>query len=497
MGTPSMCIAWENILAKPLADLAEALDLEPQPIWSQVLVQGISEDTRCLACGDLFVAIPGQDQDGICFVDQAIKKGAVAVVCERPIDLAVPVLVVPSARKALAQLSASYYGHPTRELFAVGVTGTNGKTTVCHWTADLLGRKETKLLSTVENEGIDGVGNTTPSSSTIQRLARAALDEGLRHLIIEASSAGIEQDRVHAVDFDVCVFTNLSLEHTHHHAGLEAYKRAKLKLFEGLRPTACAVVNRDDPMYAAIAAATRAQILTYGVHVRSDVRLTDVRQDHRGSWFIVTQANGGQVAMTLPYPGEHNIANALAAISVGIARGLPMQTLAERLACAGPVLGRMEFYRRGDGLVAVVDFAHNASSLETILRFLHGSTARVIAVFGCPGDGEHEKRVGMGKVAGQWAKVVVLTSDNPKTEDPRAIASEICEGMVDADVSVMIELDRRRAIHVALSQAGGGDVVLLAGKGHETVQLIGKDRIPYSDADVLRKLGFDRVPYVS
>lgn len=459
----------------------------------QVDVQGICEDTRRLKQGELFVAISGHLDEGICFIEQAISRGAVAVVSEEWVDASVPVLVVPSARKALAQLSAAFYGHPTRELFTVGVTGTNGKTTVSHWSADLLGRQETGLLSTVENARIDGSGNTTPSSPTIQRLAREAVDEGLTRLVIEASSAGIAQERVSAIDFDVCVFTNLSPEHTHHHAGLEAYKRAKLKLFESLRPSAWAILNRDDPMCESVIAATSAQILTYGVGFDADVRLENAHPDHRGSQFTVIQTAGERGDMTLAHPGAHNMANALAAISVGLVGGVSLSTLSERLARVDPIPGRTEFFRRRDGLVAVVDFAHNASSLETMLRFLHQTYVRVIVVFGCPGDSEHEKRVAMGKVAGALSDAVVLTSDNPKSEDPRAIVEEIREGTIGSDVPVTIVHDRAQAIGEALSQARAGDVLLVAGKGHETVQLIGKDRIPHSDADVLHRLGFERV----
>ena len=490
MAIPSTSIAWGRILAKSLAELASVLGLHPQLDWAQVEVRGICEDTRRLVAGDLFAAIPGHDRDGSDFIARALERGAVAVLSERSIDLAVPVLNVECARKALAQIAAAFYDYPTHDLFTVGVTGTNGKTTVCHWTADVLGRCETLLLSTIRNpiSGISGL--TTPPSLIIQSLARDAVDDGVRNLVLEASSAGIAQDRIGAIDFDVCVFTNLALEHVRHHGGLAAYRSAKLKLFETLKPEAWAIINADDSIHEVFAAATPAQVLTYGLDSEADVRAEDIQLDIRSSRFTVVVRGEEAENVFLPIPGRHNISNALAAIGVGVAAGIPLSLLSKRLTGAGPIPGRTKFFRRADGLVAVVDFAHNPASLEAVLRFLRPKYSRVIVLFGCPGDGEIEKRGAMGGVSVRWADAVVLTSDNPKNESPAAIAEEIRTGMNSSSVSVTIVLDRKRAIQVALDQAEAGDVVLLAGKGHETEQLIGDARVPHSDGDVLSELGF-------
>lgn len=484
-----MFIAWERILAKPLAELCSILGFQPQPAWARIEIEGICEDTRRLRPGDLFVAIPGHDRDGSDFIARAIDRGAMAVVSEESVDLPVPVLKAKCARAALAQLSAAFYDHPTRELFTVGVTGTNGKTTTCHWTADLLGRSETLLLSTVRNPGLAISGLTTPPSPIIQQLARGAVEDGTHNLILEASSAGIAQDRVSNIDFDVCVFTNFSPEHLSHHNGLTAYRSAKLKLFESLTPKAWAILNADDRMYPDIAAATSARVLTFGIDAGADLRVEDIRMQARSSRFDAV-VNGESALVSLPLPGRHNIFNALAAIGVGLVKGIPLPLIAERLARVRPIPGRAEYFRRADGLVAVVDFAHNPSSLKAILKSLRSEHSRVVVLFGCPGDGEHEKRVAMGEVVGRWADAVVLTSDNPKNEDPGAIADEIRTGIDSCLVPVTIVLDRRSAIQLALSQAKAGDVVLLAGKGHETEQLVGGERVPFSDAEALRKLGF-------
>jgi len=485
-----MSIAWERALAKSLAELAAALELPFQPDWPSIVVTGICEDTRKLTSGDLFVAIPGHDQDGSEYVERAIENGAVAVLAEHALSASVPVLVVPYVRASLAQVSAAFYDHPTRDLFTVGVTGTNGKTTVCHWIADILGKNHTRVVSTVQNLALGIPGLTTPPSPIIQSLARDALRADAQHLVLEASSAGIEQDRVSAIDFDVGVFTNLSLEHIRHHSGLAAYRRAKLKLFKALKSRAWAVVNADDPMAEVVAAATRAQVLRYGCDCQADVCASDIRLGSRSSRFTV-RALGTQVLdVSLPVPGLHNVSNALAAISVGVVAGISLSVIIDRLAQIQPILGRSEFLRRSDGLAAVVDFAHNGASLDALLATLRPITSRLIVVFGCPGDGESEKRASMGEASARWADIVVLTSDNPKHEDARVIAGEIRAGMGVSQVPVSIVIDRTAAIHDAIDQAEPGDLVVLAGKGHETEQLVRGERLPHSDVDVLRDLGF-------
>jgi len=369
-------------LAKSLAELASSLGSQPQRAWAQIEVQGICEDTRRIRPGDLFVAIPGHDRDGSDFITQAIERGAVAVLSEDSVDLLVPALKAKCARTALAQLSAVLYDHPTRELFTVGVTGTNGKTTACHWAANLLGRSETLLLSTVRNPALGISGLTTPPSSIIQQLARNALDDGVHNLILEASSAGIEQDRVSEVDFDACVFTNFSPEHVSHHGGLAAYRSAKMKLFESLKPKAWAILNADDALHTSIAAATPARVLSYGIDAGADLRADDIRIGARSSRFTVVVRDEEAETVCVPLPGKHHISNALAAIGVGVVKGIPLALIVKRLAQAEPIPGRAEYYRRADGLVAVIDFAHNPSSLEAILQSLQSVYSRVTVLFG-------------------------------------------------------------------------------------------------------------------
>ncbi|MFC2095959.1 glutamate ligase domain-containing protein, partial [Candidatus Bipolaricaulota bacterium] len=251
-----------------------------------------------------------------------------------------------------------------------------------------------------------------------------------------------------------------------------------------------AILNADDPFTSAIAEATSAQILTYGIDSEADIRAVEIRAEARISRFTVVVRGEERASVSLPQPGSHSISNALAALSVGIVKRIPLSVLAERADQVEPIPGRTEFFRRDDGVDAVVDFAHNPSSLEVILKFLRSEYPRIIALFGCPGDGEHEKRAAMGEVSGRWADAIVLTSDNPKNEDPRVIVDEIQAGIGKSRVPVTVILDRERAIQASVSQARAGDIVLLAGKGHETDQLIGDNRFPHADADVLRRLGF-------
>lgn len=475
-----------------LADLAQAVgaELEQTP-GDTMWVRGICEDSRQVVPGDLFVAVRGAEHDGAVFIPDAVRRGAAAVLSELGVRAAVPVLAVANPREAMATAAAMLYGHPTARLFTVGVTGTNGKTTTCHWIADLLGRDRSAVSSTVRHAENATCPLTTPSSPALQRLAWDAVQRGDEHLILEASSAGIAQGRVSAIDFDVCVFTNFSPEHRRHHGGVESYREAKMRLFRGLKPEGWAVLNADDPMHRQIAAETSGHVLTFGLSSDAMLRCEQVRSEARGTVLTVRPVCGGRADdLFLPFWGMYNVGNALAALAVGTVRDVAWTDLVDRLACVCPVPGRAEVLRHKDGRTAIVDFAHNPASLEAILGTVRNRYARVLLVFGCPGDGEHEKRVEMGQVSARWAHEVVLTADNPGTEDPMTIAEEIRSGIVDGALSVEIEADRRTAIAHAVARAGAQDVVLVAGKGHETVQRLQGRSVAHSDRDVLCDLGF-------
>jgi UDP-N-acetylmuramoyl-L-alanyl-D-glutamate--2,6-diaminopimelate ligase len=476
-------------VSRSLVELAQAVGIPPSPGWEGVAVAGICEDSRRVEPGDVFVAVPGTRHDGADYIEEAIKRGAIAVVSERSPAPVVPWLPVEDARVGLAHLAAAFYDHPTRELFTVGVTGTNGKTTVCHWTAHLLEETSTTVISTVANEtrGLRAV--TTPSSSIVQRIAREAHWGGKQHFIVEASSIGLEQHRLDAVDFDVAVFTNLSHDHRDLHADRAAYLGAKLCLFRTLKREAYAVVNVDDRASQEVLAATHAQVVTYAMGRSADVTAEDVHLGYRATGFALCHG-GRRISTCIRLPGAYNVFNALAAAGVGLCRGQALADIAERLRDVRGIVGRCQFLRRENGTTAVVDFAHNPDALEQTLRVLKQRFPRILVVFGCPGDSDRLKRPAMGAVSARFADLTVLTTDNPKTESPDAIIDEIGVGLGAGNEAVERVVDRAEAIRHAVAEARSGDVVLITGKGHETYQIVGDRFVPYSDEKVLEELGF-------
>jgi len=471
-----------------LADLAACIGLPSPKSWHRVRIEGITDDSRDVRPGWLFVAIPGAQHDGADFVDDAQRQRAVAVVCERPCELDVPVLVVPDARAALAALAAAFHGHPTRSLFTSGVTGTNGKTTVCHIAAHLLGA-DTPVIGTVANEARGLRAVTTPKSTIIQSIARDARFAGHRNLVIEASSIGLAQHRLDAVDFDAAVFTNLSRDHRDFHGSREAYLAAKASLFRGLKPDAVAIVHLGDPAASKMLDASAGRSLTFAIDCDADLVARDVRLVGYAARFLSVW-RGETTKVFLPLPGRHNVENALAAIGIGLAAGRSLGELAARARSVPGVPGRCQVFRRSDGVTAVVDFAHSPDALARVLAFLATAHSRIIVVFGCPGSSDRGKREQMGEIAARLAGFTVITSDNPKYEDPGGIADEIAVGVARGGGRYELVLDRAEAIGVAAADARSEDVVLVAGKGHETYQIV-EDRFEaYSDEAVLQEFGF-------
>lgn len=442
--------------------------------------------------GALFVAIPGAVHDGADYIAEAVAGGAAAVVSEHDRRVSVPLLPVRDARAALAQLSAAFHGRPTQDLFTVGVTGTNGKTTVCHWIGHLLGMDRTTVIGTLANEARGLPTVTTPSSRLVQRIAAEARDAGGENLIIEASSIGLEQRRLDAVDFDVGLFTNLTRDHLDLHGSMDAYLRAKRILFSGLKETAHAVVNADDPAGERILAGCRAVSWSYGLKPGAELRGIAMEFGPRETRFTLSRRRE-RAPVALPHPGKHNVMNALAAASVALIRGVPLRRIAERLGVAPALEGRLQFFSRSDGVIGVIDFAHTPDALQRVLETLRPSARRLFVVFGCPGESDRGKRSTMGEIAGQLADWTILTSDNPKHEGPGAILGEIEAGLRPSGGPWERIVHRAEAIGCAVDRAGPGDVVLVAGKGHEPYQIVGDTFVPYSDRGVLEGLGFTEV----
>ncbi len=461
---------------------ANAADLE---------ITGLAYDNRAAEPGTLFFCVPGFTRDGHDFASDAIARGAAALVVERPLGLGVPEIRVPSVRAAMAPAAAAFYGDPTAELQTVGVTGTNGKTTTAFLVHALLeadGRR-TGLLGTVKSV-IGGaerpVERTTPEAIELQRTFREMLDSGDAACSMEVSSHALELHRADAIHFAVAIFTNLTQDHLDFHPSMEEYFQAKRRLFEPGRARH-AVINVDDPYGTRLAAEFGGvgPVVTYAVERDATYRALDVRTAMDGSRFTVHGPDGA-IELSSPLPGAFNVYNVVGALAAVRALGVPLDTAARAIETAGHVPGRFEPVDAGQEFAVVVDYSHTPDSLENVLRAARQLTeGRVHVVFGCGGDRDRGKRPMMGEIARRLADRVIVTSDNPRSEDPEAIIAEI---LVGSGPGVEHDADRRRAIGHAIAEAAPGDVVVIAGKGHEQGQEFeGGRKIPFDDVTVARE----------
>jgi UDP-N-acetylmuramoyl-L-alanyl-D-glutamate--2,6-diaminopimelate ligase len=476
-------------------DLGRLLQGDPATEVTRVVY-----DSRQAGPGALFVAIPGFRQDGHQFIVDALTRGAAGVVVEQPVSLpdGAAVLQVPSSRRALGMLAARLYGDPSRHLRVIGVTGTNGKTTTTHLIRSILMARGHKvgLIGTVHNY----VGDqelpallTTPQASDLQELFSRMVEAGCSHVVMEVSSEGLDMHRVDDVEFDVGVFTNLTQDHLNYHGTLERYREAKLKLFRMLQPGGkgpkAAVLNQDDPSFGHFAAACQVPVLRYGLGQGGELSASDVEISATGCRFTLKTPMGSR-PVRLRLVGRFNVYNALAAAAVGIAEGADLDTIVAALEAARGIPGRMEPVDVGQPFGVFVDYAHSPDGLENVLRAAQGFTqGRVIALFGCGGDRDRGKRPQMGRIAAELADYTIITSDNPRSEEPEAIVREIEAGVLSAlppHHFYEIEVDRARAIQRAVDLAAPGDVVIIAGKGHETYQIFKDKTIDFDDRLVAR-----------
>ncbi len=459
-------------------------------------VFGVRHDSRAVAPGDLFVTWSGARFDGRRFAQEAVARGAVAVVADRTrapeVDPVIPWLVAEAPRALLGPLAAPLYRHPDRGLTLVGVTGTNGKSTTIELAAAMLdaaGRPAARLGTLgyrFRELAVPGVERTTPEASDLFRLLAEMRDAGAAAAAMEVSSHALVQGRVAGASFDVGAFTNLTRDHLDYHVDLESYFAAKRRLFDQLKPGGRAVVNGDDPFGQRLAADLPAA-LSYGA--AGAVRALDAKLGGDG---IVARlvTPRGETEVRSPLLGRFNLSNLLAAAAIGEALELPLAAIAEGIAGTQPLAGRMEAVRAGQGFLAVVDFAHTDDALSLAIRSLREiARTRIVLVFGCGGDRDPGKRPIMGRVAGDLADLPIATSDNSRSEDPHAILSAIEEGLrASGNRSYRIVPDRREAIRRAVAVAvGGGWSVLVAGKGHEREMVAGGQRLPFSDRDELER----------
>jgi UDP-N-acetylmuramoyl-L-alanyl-D-glutamate--2,6-diaminopimelate ligase len=490
-----------------LLDGAEVLSQSGNPD-----VTGVEYDSRRVKAGCAFVAMRGETSDGNRFIDQAIQAGAVAVVtdsAEQKPRAGVAWAIVPHGRRALARLSENFYKRPAERIAVAGITGTNGKSTTAFLIESILGAagRKSALIGTIEYHVAGKVypaPHTTPEALELARIFNEAIGLGATDAVMEVSSHALAQERVFGVPFDVAVFTNLTRDHLDYHKTMDEYFAAKRVLFEGCGTDAprASVTNLDDEYGAELAAFSRKRssvVLTYGWE-RGDFHAENVDINPRGTRFDMCTPEE-KIPVFSPLIGRVNVYNILAAAAACHARGCSLQAIARGVESLPHVPGRFERVDCGQPFTVVVDYAHTDDALRNLTALARefvsrGATAaRVITLFGCGGDRDRAKRPLMGEVAGRGSDFVVLTSDNPRSEDPRAIINDALVGLQKAGVKYSIEVDRRKAIALAIGEARPGDIVLLAGKGHEKVQVTREGSLPFDDVQVareaLRAAGFE------
>jgi UDP-N-acetylmuramoyl-L-alanyl-D-glutamate--2,6-diaminopimelate ligase len=468
----------------------EAARLLVQAPAADLTVSGVADDSRRVKAGDLFCAWQGSASDAHAFVGGAHAAGAAAVLVERSLDVPVPQIVVRDGRRAAAMAASLFYGEPERQLRIVGVTGTNGKTTSVWMLRHMLSQRAPAAslgtLGTILDDGSVLPGSealTTPGPVDLARTLRLLVDRGVRYIAMEVSSHALDQGRVHALRFDAAVFTNLTRDHLDYHGTLEAYLDAKRSLVTLLRPDGVAVVNADDAAWEGLESDARAA-LTFGITHEADVMAADVQLDAAGARFTL-HAPDGSTRAQLPLLGAFNVNNALGAAAACVALGFNVNETAVALATIPQVPGRLERIAQQPCSV-LRDYAHTPDALERVLVTLRElTTGRLIVVFGAGGDRDRGKRPIMGAIAQQHADLPIVTSDNPRTEDPDAIIDEIETGMQGEHVRIT---DRREAISYALGAARSGDVIVLAGKGHETYQILGTEKTSFDEREIVAEL---------
>lgn len=480
-------------------------DIEVSDIRGNVAteIRGITYDSRKVEPGFLFVCVEGFKTDGHNFVPAALEKGAAAIVGQRPVEVpeGVPLVLTPDTRKALALMGGVFAGHPSGKLIMIGVTGTNGKTTTTFLIEKILKSNGYKvgLIGTIMNkigDRVYPVKNTTPESLDLQMLLKEMVDQDVTHTVMEVSSHALELDRVAGVEFDTAVFTNITQDHLDFHLNMENYLSAKTKLFSNLnrysdkKRIKVGIINVDDASSQSLVQSTSGKVLTYGINNKADVVASNINLQAGGVSFDVSTPDQ-DFFLELKITGLFNVYNALAAICVGLTENIDPDDIKRALETVKGVPGRLEPVDVGQDFSVLVDYAHTPDGLENIIKAAREFTGgRVITVFGCGGDRDRKKRPIMGEIAGRLSDYSIVTSDNPRTEDPLFIVSEVESGVrkaVDRTRYSVIP-DRREAIAHAVKMAEPGDVVLIAGKGHETYQIVGETVLHFDDREVAREL---------
>ncbi|HWN98814.1 MAG TPA: UDP-N-acetylmuramoyl-L-alanyl-D-glutamate--2,6-diaminopimelate ligase [Blastocatellia bacterium] len=485
-----------------LTDLTKEIDAIAETGRLDAVVRDVTHDSRSCKPGSVFVAIRGAKFDGHQHIPQAVERGAICVISEReamPED-APAWIQVHDSRASLARAAAAAHGHPSRRLKLVGITGTNGKTTTAHLIDSIIRASEgsSAMFGTISHriagQEIDA-RNTTPEASDIQRMLARAVTVGCRSAVMEVSSHAIELHRADALNFTVAVFTNLTRDHLDYHSTMESYFAAKEKLFNGRlgAEPLLSVINADDEYGVKLLGTAKGRKITYGLVNGADVRTDEFELSPSGLAFVV-RTPAGKIEIRSSLVGRPHVYNILAAVGAGLALGFGLDEIARGVAECRTVAGRFEQVLLEDSdqppFTVIVDYAHTDDALKNVLRTareIAGRERRVIAVFGCGGDRDRTKRAPMGEIAGSLSDVAIVTSDNPRSEDPAAIIADIEVGLNGTRRPYLRLPDRREAIFRAIAEAREGDVVVIAGKGHETYQVLRDNTIHFDDHEVARE----------
>lgn len=470
-----------------LSQLIENLEIKKIYNESDVEITGVHYNSREVTEGGLFVAIKGFVTDGHKYIPSAVKAGAAAVIAQEYTEgIAVPQIIVDDSRIAEAKVCATFFGNPSHSFQLIGITGTNGKTTCTYLVKQILEAegKKTGLIGTNQNmigDRIIETGRTTPDAFELHKLFAEMAQEKVDCVIMEVSSHALELGRVYGCRFSSAAFTNLTQDHLDFHVTMENYAAAKEKLFA---MTDCAVINADDPYGSAMASRAQCDTVTYGINSGCSLKAEDVVLSENGVSFTVAKTK-----FNLAIPGDFSVYNALCAIGIASSLGVPMDRISEALSSACGVKGRAEVVKTDTDYTVMIDYAHTPDGIENILKTVRGfAKGRVVIVFGCGGDRDNTKRPIMGEISGRLADFCIVTSDNPRSEDPMKIIGMIEPGVKATGTPYIVIENRRDAIKYALDNAQKDDVIVLAGKGHETYQILADGTIHFDEREVVREI---------
>lgn len=476
-----------------LSELLKDVNIKKIDGGGSMKISGIACDSRKVKPGNVFVCITGYETDGHKYAKSAVENGAVAVVAEHDLPTVdVPCVIVDNTRKAMSEMAATFYDYPYKKFKLIGITGTNGKTTTTHLIKSILEHlgKKVGLIGTNQNmigDMIMETSRTTPDSLELMQLFDMIASHNVDYVVMEVSSHALALDRVTACTFDVGAFTNITQDHLDFHKTMEEYLAAKSILFNICNT---GVVNKDDARSEYLIENARCRnMITYGINQDCDLKASNIILNEDGVKFDINYG-GMEEHVDLPIPGEFSVYNALTAIGCCMAENIPLDLAVDGLHSAKGVKGRIEIVRTpGTNYTVIIDYAHTPDGLLNVINAIRGfAKGRIVTLFGCGGDRDASKRPIMGKIAGELSDFCIVTSDNPRTEDPEKIIKQVVEGVKQTDCDYEVITNRFSAIEYALDHAKKNDIILLAGKGHETYQVLGKDTIKFDEREIVQKL---------